>query len=115
MGACFWGVREGAPAISEQQNFAPIKHTQEVRQKSIARVRQFIERELAICFTGTPAHECELAVAWSARVPFQEIVDPDRLAVFVNTKNAHIEIKARILEVVGIAAEKSHLLFGRED
>src|SRR5260370_32466019 len=103
------------PAISEQKNFAPIKHTQEVRQKAIARVGQFIKRELTICFTGAPAHECQLAVVWSARVPFQEIVDPGWLAVFVDTKDTDIEIKARILEIVGIAAEKSHLLFRGED
>ena len=37
------------------------------------------------------------------------------LAIFVNAEQADIEIVARILEIVGITAEESHLLFGGED
>ena len=79
------------------------------------RVLGRLKRELAICFTGAPAHECELAIARSARIPFQEIVDPGWLAVFVDTKDADIEIEARIFEIIWVAAVKGHLLFRREN
>jgi hypothetical protein len=39
----------------------------------------------------------------------------DRFSVFVDTENADIQIIARILEIVGITAKKSDLLFGSEN
>ncbi len=43
------------------------------------------------------------------------MLDLRRLAVFVGAEDADIEIEARILEVVRIAAVKGDLLLGRED
>ena len=48
------------------------------------------------------------------RVPFQETVDFRWLTIFVNAKEANIEIVAGILKVIRVAAKKSHLLFRRE-
>src|SRR5437588_5935317 len=43
------------------------------------------------------------------------MVDLRGLTIFVNTKEADIEIITGILEVIRVSAEKSHLLLGRED
>ena len=51
----------------------------------------------------------------TGRAPGKEIFRFGRLAVFVNAEEAHIQIEARILEVVGIAAEEGDILLGRED
>src|SRR5439155_11459709 len=95
--------------------FAPVEHAQEVRQKPIPRIGQFIQGKLPIGFARTAAYEGQLAVARSARIPFQEILDLRRLTVFVNAKDANIEIEPGILEIVWVAAIKGHLLFRRED
>ena len=70
---------------------------------------------MSICFARTAAHERQLAIARSARIPFEKVFDLGRLPVLINTEEADIEIEARILEVVGIAAVKCHLLFRRKN
>src|SRR5205814_697916 len=47
--------------------------------------------------------------------PLQVVLNLRRLAVFVDPEEAHIEVEARKLEVVRIAAEERDLLLGRED
>ena len=44
---------------------------------------------------GMSAHESQFAIARSFRIPFQEMLDLGRLAVFVSAENADIEIEAR--------------------
>src|SRR5207302_3484703 len=51
----------------------------------------------------------------TARIPFQVVLNFCGLPVFISTENADIEIEAGILEIVGIATVKSHLLFRREN
>src|SRR2546429_8406903 len=54
-------------------------------------------------------------MARAARVPFQVMFDLGGLPIFISPENADIEIETGIFEIVGIAAVKSHLLFGREN
>src|SRR5207248_3652586 len=54
-------------------------------------------------------------VLGTVRIPFQEMLHLGRLPVFVSAENTDIEIKARVLEVIRVAAIKSNLLFWRED
>ena len=108
-------ILKRARAVSQLQHFAPVKHSQEIRQPPIARVGQFIQRELPICFARASAHKCQFAVARAARIPFQEIVDLRWLTILVNAKKADIEVEARIFEIVRVAAKKSHLLFRCEN
>src|ERR1700680_1920069 len=61
------------------------------------------------------AHERQLAVNWTARIEFQIIVDLGGLPVFVNAKEADIEIESRVLKVFRIAPVKCDLLLGRKD
>ena len=59
--------------------------------------------------------EDQLAVRRALRGPFQIVLALDRLAVLVHAEERHVEVVARIREVVGIAAEERDLLLGRED
>ena len=43
------------------------------------------------------------------------MLDLCRLAIFINAEKTDIEIVTGILEIVGVTAEKSHLLLRRED
>src|SRR5438128_12695542 len=61
------------------------------------------------------AYKRQLTVGRPARIELQVMVDLGRLPVFVNTKNADIKVKARVLEVVRIAAVKCNLLLWYED
>ena len=56
----------------------------------------------------------QIAVARALGVPLQIIRRVDRLSVFIDAEQRHVQVVARIREVVGIAAEKRGLLFRRE-
>ena len=81
----------------------------------VAHVGELADGQLPVGFPGMAADESQFAIARAFRIPFQKMLDLGRLAVFVSAENADIEIVARILEVIGIAAVKGHLLLGRED
>ena len=113
--SCLPCILKRAGAVDQLQHLAPVKDAQDIRQISIAGIGQFIERELPVRFTWTAAHEGQFAITRPIRVPLQEMLDLRRLAVFINAKKANIQIVARVFEIIRVAAEKSHLLLGRED
>ena len=113
--ACFPCVLERSRAVSRLQHFATIKHVEDVRQIAIARVGQFIQGELSIGLARAAAHKNQFSVGRPLGIEFKKMLDLRWLAIFVNAEQADIEIVARILEIVGITAEESHLLFGGED
>ena len=59
--------------------------------------------------------EDEIAVLRAALAPLQVVRRMHRLAVLVRAEEADVEVVARILEVVGIAAEEGDADFRRED
>ena len=61
-----------------------------------------------------PGNEGQLALGSPLFGPLQGVGHLHRLAVFVGAEKADIEVEARILEVVGIAAEEGDLLLGGE-
>src|SRR6266567_9442915 len=97
------------------EHFAPVEHIEKVRHLVIAHVHQLIERKLAVRLSGMTANERELAILRPIRIPFQEVLDLRRLAVFVGAEDTDIEIEARVIEIVRVAAVKSDLLFGSKD
>ena len=113
--ARFSCVLERSRAVSRLQYFATIKHVEDVRPIAIARVGQFIQGELSICLARAAANKNQFAVGRPLGIEFKKVLDLRWLAIFVNAEQADIEIVARILEIVGITAEESHLLFGGED
>src|ERR1022692_1034080 len=62
-----------------------------------------------------PTYKSKFARAWAFRVPFQEVLDLGRLSIFIDAEDADIEIEARVLEVIRIAAVEGRLLLGGED
>jgi hypothetical protein len=60
---------------------------------------------LAIRFPRAAADEYQLAIVWPVGIEFEKVLDLCRLAVFVNTKQADVEI----------ADEKGHLLLRGKD
>src|SRR6266404_3692170 len=61
------------------------------------------------------ADESKFAIGRAFRVPLQVMFGLGGLAVFVSAENADIEIEARVLKVIRIAAVEGGLLFGREN
>ena len=59
--------------------------------------------------------ENQLVVAAPALLQLQKVLDLGRLVVLIDAEEADVEVVARILEVVGIAAEEGDVLFRRED
>ena len=64
---------------------------------------------------GMAGDEHELPFANRLRAPGEEVLHLRRLAILVGTEQAHVEVEAGELEVVGIAAEERDLAFGGED
>ena len=63
---------------------------------------------------GLPETNTSSSSAAPFGIPLQVVLAVDRLAVLVNAEQRHVEVVARIGEVVRIAAEESDLLFRRE-
>ncbi len=72
------------------------------------------DRVVAVRRRRVARDEHRFLIGGAFRVPLQVLVGLDRLAVLVDAEDGEVEIVTRIREVVGIAAEERHLLFGRE-
>ena len=88
---------------------------QRVRRIQIARGFEFGDGELAIGAAGIADDDRHLAIVGAVLREREEIGDLGRLAVFVGAQHAHVEVVAREVEVVRIAAEERHREFRRED
>ena len=108
-------VFEAARRKSAESHFATVEHAQEVGDLHVAGLGQLAGRELPVGLARVSADEGQFAIRRPFRVPLQEILGLRRLAILVGAEDADIEIEARILEVVRIAAVKGDLLLGRED
>jgi hypothetical protein len=64
---------------------------------------------------GVAGDKDQVAVLEAAGGPLEIILQVDGLIVFVDAEEADVQIVARVLEVVGIAAEEGGGEFGRED
>src|SRR5581483_5714060 len=91
----FSGILRGSRAVRQAHYLAPVKHTQHVRQIAIAHVRQLIQRKLTIGLARAATYEREFAVAWTARIPFEVMLNFRRLPIFVNAKKTDIQIVSR--------------------
>ena len=61
-----------------------------------------------------PGDEDQLVVGRAGLAPVQKVLELDRLVVFIDAEEADIEVVARILEIVRVAAEKRDVLLRRE-
>ena len=64
---------------------------------------------------GWPATKTSSSSLRAVRAPLQVVLDLGRLAVLVDAEEADVEVVARVLEVVRVAAEEGDLLLGGED
>ena len=68
-----------------------------------------IDRVQPVGVAGIAGHEDQLVVGRRRPRSISDMLDLGRLVVFVDAEEADIEIVARILEVVGVAAEEGDL------
>ena len=61
-----------------------------------------------------PRHEDQFIVAGAVATPGQVVLDLGRLVVLVDAEEGDVQVVARVLEVVRIAAEERDRLLGRE-
>ena len=61
-----------------------------------------------------PGNEHQFVVGRALGIPLQIVLRVDRLAVLVDAEQRHVQVVARIGEVVRVAAEEGGLLLGRE-
>src|ERR1039458_7134597 len=62
-----------------------------------------------------PGDEDQLARSRAPGAPLQIVIGVQRLAVVVNAEERHVQVVARISEVIRISAVESGLLFRRKD
>ncbi len=84
------------------------------RVADVAEILQVGEGIQAIGAAWVAGHEDEVAVLRAVLAPLQIVLDLDGLVVFVGAEEADVEVVARVLEVVGIAAEEGDVELGRE-
>ena len=65
--------------------------------------------------SGIAGDEHQIACRGALRIPLQIVRALDRLAIFVNAKKGHVEVVARIGEIIRVAAEERGLALRRED
>src|SRR5438105_13427399 len=63
---------------------------------------------------GVAGDEDEFACARAGLRELEIVIGVDGLTVFIDAKDGHVQVVARVIEVVRVAAEESDLAFGRE-
>ena len=109
------GVFFAALAPVAQQDFEPFEIPEAQRQGLVAQVFQFGNGAQPTRPPGVAGDESEFAGARARRGEAEKIRHLCRLAIFVGAKQADVQVMARELEVVRVAAVKSDLLLGRKD
>ena len=97
-----------------EQHFRALQRVQPEGQPLIAQILQLRDREQAARATGMPGHEHQLAVLRTGGGELQVVLNLRRLAVLVGAEETDIEVVARELEVVRVAAVERDLRFRRE-
>ena len=72
-------------------------------------------RVVAVGLAGVARGEDHVSVLRSRRAPAQVLLRRERLVVLVDPEDGHIEVEARVVEVVGVPAEKRDVALRRED
>ncbi len=80
----------------------------------VAGVDEAREREEALGAARVARDEDELAVLGALGVHLEEVLDLRRLPLLVGAEDGHVEVVARVSEVVVVAAEEGGLELGRE-
>jgi len=101
-------------AILFEHRNAVLQQLQGDRLIEIALKLKLRDRILTLCTARMPRHKDQFAIGGAGGIPFQIILRVDRLAVLVNAEQRHIQVVARIREIVGVAAEEGGLVFGCE-
>src|ERR1700736_4512371 len=100
------GVTSGAE--DGQHHFPAIKTLKQVRELGVAYILEFGHGSQAVGVSGIPCDEHQIILGQGDFAPLEEVGDLSRLAVFVSTEKADIQIKARVLEVIGVTAIESN-------
>ena len=98
-----------------QQRLLRTETIEPVRQGHVAALQQLGQRVEAVRRAGMAGDENEVAGFWSGLAPLEEVRRVNRLAVLVDAEETDVEVEARILEVVGVAAEEGDGVLRRED
>ena len=109
------GVLLAASAVNGQQHFHAVEPLQNERVARVAEVLELGDRRQPVRPPRMTGNEDQLVFLCAGFAPFQIVLEPGRLAVFIDTEKAHIEVEARVFEIVGIAAVEGDLLLRRED
>ena len=108
-------VLQTALRVRVEQHLAAPQQIEIERVRRVAVELQIGHRVEAAGAAGMPGNEHQLPVLRAGSAPLQVIRGLDRLAVLVRAEEADVQVIARILEVVGIAAEEGDGQLRRED
>src|SRR5260370_308290 len=78
---------------------------EQVRQGDVAAVLQLGQGVLTVRRAGVAGHEDQRVFLRAVTAPFEEVLDVGGLAVLIGAEESEIEVVARVLEVVHVAAE----------
>ena len=109
------GVFLGSRAISGQKHFHAVETLQRKWNANISLVFEFRHGHLAAGSPGMSRDEDQFPICGTVGTPFQIVLDLSRLPILVNPEETNIQIVARVLEIVRIAAIERDLLFGSEN
>ena len=95
--------------------FTPFQQTKDDRNTRVAQfvqVSDCIETRSRTRITG---HENEIAFLCPGGGPLEVVLGMDRLVVFINANQRHVDVVTRKVEIVGIATEECGLEFRHKD
>ena len=110
-----WAFSFAPPAPRAEQHFEAIEPLQQVRDSRCRAGTPARRRCWPVGAAGVAGDEDEFVLLAAVRAPLQVVLDLDRLVVLVDAEEADVEVVARVLEVVRVAAEEGDLLLGGED
>ena len=85
------------------------------RTTHVALHQQLGHRVVALSRAGMAGDEDQLARRGALGAPLEIVIGVQRLAVLVDAEEGHVQVVARIGEVIRVAAEEGCLLLGRKD
>ncbi len=98
-----------------QRVAAALQHADDERDARVAQKFQVRDGVEPLRRAGAARDERQLALLRPLRRPLEVVLGRVRLAVFVDAHERHVEVVAREVEVVRVAAEEGRLELGRED
>src|SRR6185369_5841052 len=97
-----------------QHCLAPLQQAQNDRDAGVGRLLKMCNRVETRSRTRIAGHENKVAFLDARGGPLEVILRMYWLTIFVNTHEGHVDIEAREIEVIRIAAEKRGLEFRHE-